>query len=128
MPPSSSVGLAGYDVFAAYDLDLSVHCSGLMLYIRRDERCFSRSKDALLIPYPDAKLSGEHIDHLLLRVLVRLGASSGSETVTPDFDLPAFDRGSFGRGVLRADNVPVHFSPVIKWHGRSFSIERGVLE
>ena len=62
-----------------------------MLCIRWNERCFSRSKDALLVPYADAKLSGEHIDHLLLRVLVRLRAGSRSEAVTPDFDLPAFD-------------------------------------
>jgi hypothetical protein len=84
------------DILTAYDLNLTVHCSSLMLYIRRNERCFSRSKDAFVVAYSDAKLSGEHIDHLLLGMLVRLGASSSSEAVTPDLDLSAFDRRSFG--------------------------------
>jgi hypothetical protein len=118
---SGFAALDSYDVFTTDDLYFTVHRCGLMLCVRRNERCLSGSKDTFFVAYADAKLSGEHIDHLLLWVLVRLGAGSSSEAVTPDFDLPAFDRGSFGGGVLRADNAPVHFSPVIKWHGRSFS-------
>src|SRR5918996_3903827 len=119
------VSLSNHDVLTAYDLDLAVHCACLVLRIRRNERCFSRSEDALLVPYTDAEPSREHIDYLLLGMFVRLGARSSCKAVSPDFDLPAFDCGPFGRGVLRADDTPLHCSPVIEWHGRSFLMETG---
>src|SRR5262249_119677 len=92
--------------------------------IRRNKYCIARREDAFFATHPDSKLARDHVDHLLLRMFVRLGSSSSSEAVAPDFDLRAFDRRAFGRGVLRADSGPLHLAPVIEWHNFSFSPTR----
>lgn len=111
----------------SFDLDLTIHGRSLVLRIGWDEHCVAGPEDALLSPHSDAKLTRKDVDHLLLGMLVRLGSSASGEAVAPDFDLPSFDCGSFGRGVLRADHASFHLAPVIKCHIHSLASQLSVL-